>query len=387
MLRSFADKIIYGSHKANQRYQTLNLIELNAAAVVANVKLLQRQHPGFSVMPVLKANAYGHGLSEMAKILNDASCEFLAVDGYFEAAKIRYITKHRILVLGYIGSENVRLLDTKRCSFVVQDIAGLEAFARLNKSVKIHIELNTGMNRLGLRQDEFKPYLKILKKYSQLKLEGIMTHLADADNPRDNSFTGAQVKLFDELVEKVKWTGFNPKVIHVAQTAGSAKVKSKYANGLRLGIGLYGINPLNSNDGAYKELAGLQPVLALKSTIVKVINLKPGDKVSYNGIFTANQPTRIGVLPLGYYEGVPRELSNVGCATSENQILPIVGRVCMNHTMIDLKNSRLNVGDSVTVISANKSDSNSIQNIANNHNLFSYSLLTGLTSSVRRKIV
>jgi alanine racemase len=318
-------------------YHTLNRIELSGSRVLHNVALIQGQHPGFEVIPVLKGNAYGHGIEQIAEILNDASCRLVAVDGYFEAVKIRDITKHHILVMGYILPENVQLLDTKRCSFVVQDIQGLIAFGALSKPVDIHLELNTGFNRLGLELEELPAYLKTLKTYPTLNLEGIMTHLADADNELDESYTAKQLRAFDDQVSDIIAAGFNPKFVHIAQTAGSTKVVSRYANAIRLGIGVYGINPLSLKDSHYKDLASLQPVLELKSTIIKVLDLHKGEKVGYNGTFTASRLMRLGVLPLGYYEGVPRELSNKGCVTHNGVALPIVGRVCMNHTMVDLK--------------------------------------------------
>jgi alanine racemase len=322
----------------------------------------------------------------MAVILNKADCPLVAVDGYFEAGKIRRLSRHRILVLGYILPENVKLLDLKRCSFVVQDIAGLEAFARLHKKVKIHLELNTGMNRLGLAPHELQRYLDVLKLFPKLELEGVMTHLADADNESDNDFTAKQVTQFDALVEQIIARGFHPRFIHIAQTAGSTKVSSQHANAMRLGIGLYGINPLSDDDPHVHELSSLKPVLELKSTIVKVVNLEPGDRVSYNGTFTAKKPMRIGVLPLGYYEGVPRVLSNVGVVTHGNDELPILGRVCMNHTMVGLDDSSLGVGDEVTVISADPAKPNSVARMVAIHQLFGYGILTGLSSSVRRVI-
>ena len=387
MLRAKLYRLLRGKSRAARLYRTLNYIELSRSAVLHNVRLVQGSHPSSSIIPVLKSNAYGHGLQEMAFILNGAECPMVAVDGYFEAGSIRRITRHRILVLGYILPENVRLLDTKRCSFVVQDIAGLEAFARLNRRVHIHVELNTGMNRLGLQPDELERYLEVLQLFPSLELEGIMTHLADADNERDDSFTARQVEQFDRQVESVLARGFRPKYIHIAQTAGSTKARSKHANAIRLGIGLYGINPLGPRDAHVSEYAALEPVLALKSTIIKVLNLEKGDRVSYNGTFVAPRPMRIGVLPLGYYEGVPRALSNAGVATHGQDVLPIVGRVCMNHTMIDLGATGLGQGDTVTLISARPSDPNSVARLAREHGLFSYGVLTALSSSVRREIV
>ncbi len=387
LLRARLQKLAHQVQHKSQRYRTLNWIELNRAAALHNVRLIQARHPRQSVIPVLKGNAYGHGLKEMAEILNGADCDLLAVDGYFEAGKIRHSTRHRILVLGYILPENARLLDTRRCSFVVQDVAGLEAFGCLRRPVKVHLELNTGMNRLGLRPQEVDAYLATLRRFSHLELEGIMTHLADADNDADDAWTHAQTKLFDASVAHILARGFRPRFIHIAQTAGSVKVKSKYANALRLGIGLYGINPLSPQDTHFLDLQNLQPVLGLKSTIIKVIDLHRGERVSYNGIYTAPKAMRIGVLPLGYYEGVPRELSNRGIVTYGTQALPIIGRVCMNHTMIDLSGTDLAAGHEVTIFSTDPVSPNSVARLASGHQLFPYTLLAGLSSSIRRQIV
>lgn len=372
---------------ARRKYVTLNCVELSRAAVLHNVQLLQRQHAGFGIIPVLKSNAYGHGLKEMARILNDSAAAVLAVDGYFEAATIRHFTNKRILVLGYVAPENVRLLDAKRCSFVVQDEVMLAAMGRSGRRFRIHLELNTGMNRLGLSESEVAPYLSALKRYPNLELEGVMSHLADADNAEDDSLTRRQVTAFDAAVEYIVSQGFRPKYIHIAQTAGSTKAQSKYANAMRLGIGLYGISPLSKTDKKSAEFAELQPVLSVKSTIIKVINLKPGDIVGYNATFKAKKPMRIGVLPIGYYEGVPRALSNSGVVTAGGHRLPIIGRVSMNHTMIALPDDELNAGDQVMVFGADPAEPNSIAHIAAEHDLFAYSLLTGISSSIRRYIV
>ena len=375
------------AHFTANEYRPLNRIELSSLRCLRNIALLQGQHEGSEIIPVLKGNAYGHGLREMAQILNGSTCKYVAVDGYFEASIIRDVSKHRILVMGYILPQNVRLLDTKRCSFVVQDTAGLKAFGSLRGPVRIHMEINTGMNRLGLQLEEVPDYLAELKRHPNLQLEGIMTHLADADNERDDAFTKAQVEVFDRQVSRVLAAGFSPKLIHIAQTAGSAKVHSRYAKAVRLGIGLYGINPLGPKDARRGELRDLKPILELKSTIIKVLELHKGDKVSYNCTFTAPRAMRIGVLPLGFYEGVPRELSNNGCVTVGARRLPIVGRVCMDHTMIDLGNSGLEVGDEVTVISREPAAPNSIAGLGRTQKLFAYTLLTGLSNSVRRVVV
>lgn len=385
MLRKITKEIL--QRLSSNNYRPLVRIELNRARMLHNIRYIQAQHPDFEIIPVLKGNAYGHGIVPVAKILRASMCNYVAVDGYFEAAKIRDICRQKILVMGYILPENMKLLDTKRCSFVVQDITGLRAFGVLGRPVRIHVELNTGMNRLGLHPDELDGYLEVLGSYPKLQLEGVMTHLADADNGRSNKFNNKQTTLFDNMVERIQAAGFKPKLIHIAQTAGSAKVASKYANALRLGIGTYGINPLPTDDPHFADLAQLKPVLELKSTVIKVLTLKKGDKVSYNGTFIAPGPMCVGVLPLGYYEGVPRSLSNKGFVAYNGRQLPIVGRVCMNHTMVDAQDSGLQPHDEVTVISHDPEQPNSVVALQAEQGLFAYSTLTGLSSSVRREIV
>ncbi len=206
------------------------MIEVNQHRILDNVALFQEQNPDCAIIPVLKGNAYGHGLVQVAQILKHSSCSMVAVDGYFEAAAIRRICKQRILVMGYIAPENVHLVDTKRCSFVVQDTAGLEAFGKLGKTVRIHLELNTGMNRLGIEFGDVTNMLHFLRKYPQLELEGIMTHLADADNPNNSAYNEKQLHEFEAGVQKVLLRPFSPQLIHIAQTAGSTKIRSLYAS-------------------------------------------------------------------------------------------------------------------------------------------------------------
>ncbi len=388
MLNGLARKHItaykrYISHK----YKALNTIELKRSALLFNVQLYKSINSDIDIIPVLKANAYGHGLREVAEILNDTKCLFLAVDGYFEAARISHISKHRILVLGYIDPVNVNLLATKRCSFVVQDISMLRALGNLGKPVKVHMELNTGMNRLGLSPAQVGSYLTAIKQYKNIELEGVMTHLSDADNPRSKDVIIEQIRRFDQQIEKILKSGIRPKYFHAANSAGIIKVHSKYMNAARVGLGLYGISPLQDIDEYSHRFNDLQPVLELKSTIIKTIDLKVNERVSYNGTFVAKKPTRIAVLPLGYYEGVPRSLSNRGYITYKDKVFPIVGRVCMNHTMINLGKEKLAVGDEVVVISSDKNDPNSIASISKNLGEFSYSTLVNLDATVRRIVV
>lgn len=365
-------------------FQPLNILEISESAVLHNFDYFKELSQA-DMLPVLKSNAYGHGLIQIAQILKKRKFPYLAVDGYFEALRIREVTDQHILIMGFINPSNFVNLDYDDFTFVVQDIDTLKAIIETKRKIKIHLEINTGMNRYGINPEELERFIDLIGHNSQIQLEGVMSHLADSDNFQ-NDFTDKQVHLYDECVKKVLDKGINPRYMHLSQTAGSVKAKSKYCNCMRLGIGLYGINPLSENDEKFNILQNLKPALRLTSTITKVIELRKGEKVSYNGTFTASKDMRIGVLPLGYYEGVNRALSNKGVVKYGDKYLSIVGRVCMNHTMIELGDT-MQKGDEVIVISDLVDDENSVIMMQKKYGLFSYETLVKINENIRRKIV
>ncbi len=368
--------------KLEKEYVTHNRIEVSKSAILHNLDMFTGLS-GLTAIPVLKGNAYGHGIKLVAKILEERQLSYVAVDGYFEALRIREISNQPVLIMGAIPAVNYKRLKYDNFAFVVHDAASIKALGESGKHVKVHLEANTGMNRYGAKPDDIVRLTKLILSYHKLTLEGVMSHLADSDGD-DPATVDAAVERFDQCVEAVRSTGADPTMLHVAQTAGSIKARSKYANAFRLGIGLYGVNPFPHQHELNYRLKAMRPALKLVSTITKVIELSKGDKVSYGYTFTAPKHMKIGVLPLGYYEGVNRVLSNTGVVKIGKRFTPIVGRVCMNHTMIDLDGIKSKAGDEVIVYSDHAGDRNSIDYIAHKHNLFNYSLLTGLNQDIRR---
>lgn len=363
-----------------------NTIQISRSALLHNLNLFTRLGDK-PVIPVLKGDAYGHGIALVAQALKDQGLTYIAVDGYFEALRIREVSNQPVLVMSAILPENFKRMRYDNFAFVVQDMATIDALGKTGKHIKVHLECNTGMNRYGADSSDIIALCKRILSYRNLELEGVMSHLADSDGD-DPATVDIAVEQFDACVEMVRSTGANPTVLHVAQSAGNLKAQSKYANTARLGIGLYGINPFPRGHALHKKLqAELRPALKLTSTITKITQLQKGDKVSYNYTFTAPQSMTIGVLPLGYYEGINRALSNIGVVKIGDSYAPIVGRVCMNHTMVNLDGINAHVGDKVVVYSDNPSDQNSIDAIASAHGLFNYNLLTSLSRDVRRILV
>ncbi len=361
-----------------------NNIELSKSAILHNLSLFQSLS-GKQVIPVLKGNAYGHGISQVATALKGAHIPYIAVDGYFEALRIREISKQPVLVMGAILPINFARMKYDNFAFVVQDIATIDALGKTSKPINVHIECNTGMNRYGAKRTELADLTRRIMQYKNLRIEGVMSHLADSDGI-DPTTVESAVRQFDSCVETIIDAGGTPTMFHIAQTAGSLKAMSKYANAMRLGIGLYGINPFAQSDPYHTRLNSLQPALQLTSTITKIIELEKGDKVSYNYTFTAPKAMKMGVIPFGYYEGLPRALSNAGIVKIGNHYAPIIGRICMNHTMIDVSTVNVQVGDKVVIYSRTETDKNTIDHIAHDHQLFNYNMLTALSSDVRRTL-
>jgi alanine racemase len=358
-----------------KKYKTLNTVSISEAALRNNLQLYRNLIPDQAICPVLKSNAYGHGLTPVAKIFDAEKPEFLIVDSLFEAYQLKKARiKTPILILGYTLPENLR---AKRFPFhfAVPDLESAEILSR--KKTPLHLEIDTGMSRTGFRLEELPQALEALRAM-KANVEGVFTHFADADNPENNKKTDQQCELFLKALMLTKEAGFQPKWIHASNSAGAVKTKIPQLNMSRVGISLYGLSPLSSNDPKAEFLKSLQPVMEVSSTIIAKRKLHAGDCVSYNCTFTAEKDMTIGILPFGYYEGIPRSLSNTP---------PFIGRICMNHAMIDLTDSNLKVGDKFVIYSRDKNAVNSFHNMAKKAGTISYELTTKIAESIRREVI
>ena len=335
-----------------KKFETLNVIEVSQSAILKNYDHFQSKLPNVEVWPVLKSNAYGHGLGQTAGILKARDFAYFVVDSYYEALKIWDLANRDVLLIGYTRPENFRNIDFKKLAITVYDLESIKALARTKQNIRIHLNVDTGMNRLGIDIDKLPTFIREIKKYSNLNLEGIYSHVPN------------QIKEFTQLSIKTKYR-------HLANTDGVKLLQKTdhQTNAMRLGIGLY------------------QSALRFKSQLIKINNLEPGDKVSYGGTYTAKRNMRAGVIPVGYYEGLDRKLSNKGFVKYKDEYLPIIGRVCMNLSVIDLKKTDAKVGSEIEVIDPNPNDKNSVQSIANLCETIDYEILVNLAESTRRIIV
>ncbi len=368
-------------------YRTLNQIAISKQALFTNHQNIQAYHKEAQVCPVLKSNAYGHGLKEMAQLFDSMHCPFLVVDSLFEAYELYKLKiKTPILIMGYTAPENFKI---KKLPFeiVVFDLRLAEVLNRYQKHCKIHLFIDTGMNREGIKLADFPQFLSAIKKLKNLQIVGLCSHLADADNSSSFEFTQKQIDIYKEALNIMEQFGINSLWRHISASGGSFKIKDNTFNMLRVGLAHYGINPLDQNDTKSTAIA-LEPVLEFSSTLVQVKNLSKGDLVGYNCTFKAKKNTTIGLLPAGYYEGVDRRLSNLAFVKIRNEFFPIIGRVSMNMTTIDiskLKNPK--IGEKVIVYSSLKKDKNNLSKTATLLKTIPYELLVHLAESVKRVVV
>ena len=363
--------------------QRLIEITISKKSLLANLEAYAKAYPKLSFAPVLKSNAYGHGLLLVAGALDKTAVPFFCIDSLYEAQNLQQNgTKHKLLILGYTQSENILRARTKNISFAITDLNQLQKIVgQLKRPRTFHLKLDTGMRRQGLLPEQWQDSLTLLKKNPMIILEGLYSHLADADNS-NSDFTMAQIKLWNQGAEFFKKYFPEIKYFHLANTAGTAFAENIFANTARLGIGLYGID-----SGVQKKLE-LKPALTMKSIISSLRELKTGDSVGYNAIFKATGPSKIATVPVGYYEGLDRRLSEKGFFKIGNQFCPIVGRVSMNMTSVDVTDvADVKVGDEVEIISANPADKNSAENIAALCGTIPYEILARLPEHLKRTLI
>lgn len=352
-----------------KEYQTLNKIEILRQKLLANFRYLSSLDKRVRVAPVLKSNAYGHGILEVAKILDGAGAPFFCVDSLYEAyelLKIKIMTP--VLIMGYTNPENFKVKKLP-FSFAVFDLEMAKILNDYQPGCAIHLFVDTGMHREGVPLNDLPRFIEELKRLPNIKIEGLMSHLSSVNK--------TQIKKFKKAREVLKKYGIRPKWVHLLNSEGLLQI-SGVGNLARVGLALYGI----SDD------ANLKPILSFKTKIIQIKKLQKGDKVGYSGTFTAKGPMILGVLPAGYYDGVDLRLSNKGQVLVDGQLCRIVGQVSMNITTVDLtKVPNPYIGQEVVIFSKNRNDPNSIENATRICQTIPYDILISLAASTKRVIV
>lgn len=364
-----------------KQYCPLNIIEINKSNLLHNFKYLSHATKG-QIAPVLKSNAYGHGIVQVAKILDKSGAPFFCVDSIYEGYELlKAKIKTPIFIMGYVDPENLKVKKLP-FSYAVYTEEMLEAVKKYQPQAEAHILVDTGMHREGVLLKNLPEFI-IKAQQLGLHIEGLMSHFAMADKSKDTN-TQLQVKHFLEAKQVLERKQVFPRFVHMTASSGSLHIyeyPKDLFNVSRVGISLYGIDLEEKNKN-------LRPILTLITTIAQIKKLERGEKVGYDFTFTAKKNMEIAILPIGYNDGVNRRLSNKGFVKIKNKFCPIVGKVSMNITVVDISLvPDVKVGEKVIIYSDNPSDKNSIFNSAKICNVIPYEILVQLHASTKRIVV
>ncbi|MEX0597184.1 MAG: alanine racemase [Candidatus Paceibacterota bacterium] len=359
---------------------SLITIYIDKESILHNLQEYRQAYTELEFTPVLKSNAYGHGLAPVARILDSQKLPFLIVDSYYEARLLRDNNiKSPILIIGYVEPQIMLKSGLAGISFCITSLEQLQQLARSKKPINLHLKIDTGMHRQGIMTSELDEAIVIFKQNPNLKIQGIASHLADADNSESRS-VAEQLKQWHQIQERLAQEFPNITYNHISATAGVIHTKSDSTHNLaRLGLGLYGISIIDN------PKVNLKPALTMQTIISGVKSIQKGDSVGYNATFIAPRDLLIATIPAGYAEGVDRRLSNLGQVEVNGTLCPIIGRVSMNITTVDVSNiPKVKVGDMVTIISNDNSSPISVANIAKNCDTIPYEILVHIPAHLRR---
>jgi alanine racemase len=310
--------------------------EIDGQALAENFSELGRIAGPAGVLPVVKSDAYGHGLTLVGRYLRDAGAERFAVATAAEGRDLRASgVQGTIVVLGGVYRADYTTVVESRLAPVVWEVEtarGVAAVARAaGRVVSLHVKVDTGMSRLGVAPADAAALLRTLGDIDGVTVEGLLTHFCNAESV-EGAETSRQLTRFDALVRELGAARLRPKFVHAANSAATLVAPAAHFDLVRPGLALYGIHP----SPALRDRARLRPVMRFVTRIIALRQIAVGETVGYGATFVATRPSVIATLPVGYADGYPRALSNRAQVSLRGGRVPIAGRVCMDQIMIDV---------------------------------------------------
>ncbi len=357
-------------------------LEIKLSTLENNFKVISNL-TGCLVMPVVKANAYGHGLERAAACLEKAGAKWFGVARIEEALALRAAgIQSNILVLGYTSPVRVPHALKENITLTVYDFSVAESYSKqagaLESPVNIHAKIDTGMGRLGIQDKFAENFISLLHKNKWLNLQGIFTHFARADEPEANT-TKNQIERFGKIISNLQEAGICPEIIHAANSAGAIEFPESRFNMVRVGIGLYGLSPSKS----VNLPPSIDPALSWKTRLISIKELEKGHGVSYGFSYYTKKKERIGVIAVGYGDGFRRQPGNK--VLIRGKIADVVGNVCMDQSMVQIDHiPDAEIGDEVVLIGSQNGKEITATDIADRWNTINYEVICGLASRMPR---
>ena len=351
------------------------IMEINKKAFISNINKIKKYVHNKELMPIIKANGYGTHINKELDILNMFNIVGVAiVDEAIDLRNTGY--KKEIFVLNQPSILDIPEIIKYNITIGISEITFIKELIKQKENIKVHLEIETGMNRTGIKPNDLTKVLALLSKHKNIIIEGVYTHLSSADN--DKEYTLKQLDIFKECVDKVKEQIPNIKYIHSSASNGLMCFPESISNLVRPGIIMYGYESFPGSN----QIIKVKPISTLKTKITYLKTLEPNSSVSYSRKYISKKEILVATIPIGYADGLRRVLTNKGYVVVNNKKAPIIGTVCMDSCMIDISNiPNVKVGTDVYIWD-NKIVT--LDDIASICNTINYEILCGISDRVRR---
>ena len=362
--------------------------EIDLGRLRRNVQLIRRDLPRpVKWLAVVKDEAYGHGALDVARVALEEGAWGFGLSTLEEAMTLRDagITAP-LLLLGERHDTELEWCVAHHLTVCVNALHTVRTLARLagrfGKTVPVHVKINTGMSRYGVRWDEAMPLLEAIAAEPSLSLEGVMTHFSQSDET-DKTFANLQLARFNEVLQGMAQRGISAKLRHTCNSGGFLDLPHAHLDMIRTGILMHGVFPSQ----VCRKIAGIEPVMSVKARIASIQTLKPGEVVGYGMRYTAPSVRRIAILPIGYGDGFPR-VRNEGCALIHGQRAPLVGGIAMDALTVDITDiPQAQMWDEAVLMGRQGNEEITVRDIAKLKNSVTYDVLTNWRLRLRRKSV
>lgn len=373
----------------NQPHLT-SVVDLGALS--RNVATIKRHVAGPEVMAVVKADGYGHGLVASARASIAGGASWLGVALIQEALELRKANiDERILAWLFTPADQLLQAIKADIDLAVNSVWSVEQIAQAaseaGRVARVHIKVDTGLSRNGVLLQDLAEVLLALStpaSMANLNVTGVMSHFAYADEPNHPTIA-KQLEQFTQAVDLVRASGFEPEVIHLANSAAIFGLPETYFNLVRPGLTIYGVSP-SPSFGSSADL-GITPVMSLRAPISLIKELPAGSGISYSHQYVTATDTRVALIPAGYADGIPRAASNLGPVLVGGQILKIAGRVCMDQFVLDVGDLPLSTGDEVVLFGDPAKGEPSVDDWAKATGTINYEILTRLGPRIARTFI
>ncbi len=359
--------------------------EIDLAAIEFNYKQVKKLvGNNIHIMVVVKANAYGHGTVEVSRVLEGLGVDYLGVATTDEAVRLRDNgVNSPILILGSVLPEEAEAAMSRNITLTLCSEELFDAVKKINKEkgtrAQVHIKVDTGMGRIGVWHEEALDFVKKVSRDKSFILEGVYTHFSSAG--RDDFFTRYQIESFEKLLADIEKQWIKIPLKHAANSIATVDFKRSHMNLVRPGLVVYGMYPKYT----FPKIITLKPAMSLKTKIVFIKDAPPGRSISYGRTYITQRHTKIATLPIGYADGYERGLSNKGEVLIHGQRAPVIGKVTMDQTLIDVTNIKgAKLGDEVVLIGKQGKEEIRAEKLARLAGTIAYETVCSISNRVPR---